>query len=138
MTCACRNEGALLERDSFFSLFFLSSNFTSSCTQKNNQLEILNSSCVVGMVSKWNTARSKKCSTICEILDHHTEKTIASNKSVACKSDFVQSNSVISQIIVCLTSQLQSLPLDCPTHLPTLYLPLRCVRAKTNCAGNGV
>jgi hypothetical protein len=100
MTCACRTERELLERDFFISLFVLSSNFAFPCTQKKNQLEMLNSSRVAGMVDKWNAARSQKCSTICEILDHRTEKTIASNKSVARESDFVQSNSMISQILV--------------------------------------
>merc|ERR1711871_202469 len=40
---------------------------------------------------------------ICEILDSRTQKTIASNKTVAMSSDFVQSNEMISQILAMIS-----------------------------------
>ena len=61
---------------------------------------MLNSQNMADKMNKWHKARSSKCSTICEILEQRTEKTIASNATVSRKSDFVQSNAMISQILV--------------------------------------
>merc|ERR1711871_161801 len=44
-------------------------------------------------------AKPSQSACICEILDSRTQKTIASNKTVAMSSDFVQSNEMISQIL---------------------------------------
>jgi len=52
-------------------------------------------------IQRVNGVRNAKSSVpcICEILDSRTQKTIASNRTVATASDFVQSNEMISQIL---------------------------------------
>ncbi len=101
----CAHAGwGLLECSFFTSLFFS----TLRCTQKkyqsfvsDRQSFVLDSQYSIDISdSKWDKARGSKCTTICEILDQRTEKTIASNATVSRKSDFVQSNAMISQILV--------------------------------------
>jgi len=54
---------------------------------------------IVDTASSPGTSSIANVPCICEILDSRTQKTIASNKTVAMSSDFVQSNEMISQIL---------------------------------------
>jgi hypothetical protein len=92
---------------------------------------MLNSQNMVDKVNKWHKARSSKCSIICEILDQRTEKTIASNATVSRKSDFVQSNAMISQILVSTPISLSHTASHLRTPCPYRHTP--CVSASAMC-----